>query len=205
MLKYENFIIVISSPSGAGKTTLVNKLLEKYNNIQVSISATTRSPREGEINNIHYHFFSKEEFEKKIKENAFIEYAKVHDNYYGTLKSEVESKWNNNNDIILNIDYQGAINVSKLYDNKHLIKIFILPPSLKELKNRLINRNQDSIEVINTRMENSIGEISFYNNYEFIIINEQLDVAFTELESLIITKRKQNVYKNELDNFIKNL
>lgn len=205
MLKYENFIIVISSPSGAGKTTLVSKLLEKYNNIQESISATTRLPREGEVNGIHYHFFSKEEFEKKIKENAFIEYAKVHDNYYGTLKSEVNNKWAGNNDIILNIDYQGAINVSKLYDNKHLIKIFILPPSLKELKNRLISRNQDSLEAIEKRMHNSIEEIASYNNYEFIIVNEDLVTAFTELEALIITKRKQNIDKSELKKFIDNL
>lgn len=205
MIKHDNFIIVISAPSGAGKSTLVRKLLEEDKNLNLSISATTRKPRGEEKDGIDYNFLTKEEFENKIKSNDFLEYAQVFDNYYGTLKSEVEKKWNNNIDVVLDIDYQGAENIIKKIDHKRLLTIFILPPSLKELKNRLITRNENTIEEIEKRLNKAKLEISHCYNYDFVVINDDLESAFNEIKSLILTKRKENINKEALKNFIENL
>lgn len=205
MIKYENFVIVISAPSGGGKSTIVKKLLQEVDNLSISISATSRQPRGQEVDGIDYHFLTKEEFEKRIKENKFLEYATVHDNYYGTLKSEVEKKWNNGKDIILDIDYQGGQQISKQLEKNKLLKIFILPPSMEALKERIINRAENSIEEIEKRLKNSKNEVNHANEYDFIVINDDLDTAINEIKSIITTKRIANTDKNELKNFINNL
>lgn len=205
MIQYDNFMIVISSPSGAGKSTMIKKLLEWDENIKLSVSATTRAPREGEIDGVHYHFISKDNFEEEIAKDNFIEYAKVFDNYYGTLKREVESKFQNGKDIILDIDWQGARNVSDQMDKKRLIRIFILPPSIEELENRLRSRGTDSNEVIEKRMLKAKDEISHFNEYDFIVVNDDVDVAFEQIKSIIISKRLQNVDQLALESFVDRL
>ena len=205
MIKYENFVIVISAPSGGGKSTIVKKLLQEVDNLSISISATSRQPRGQEVDGIDYHFLTKEEFEKRIKENKFLEYATVHDNYYGTLKSEVEKKWNNGKDIILDIDYQGGQQISKQLEKNKLLKIFILPPSMEILKERIINRAENSIEEIEKRLKNSRNEVNYASEYDFVVINDDLDIAINEIKSIITTKRIANIDKNELKNFINNL
>lgn len=205
MIKYENFVIVISAPSGGGKSTIVKKLLQEVDNLSISISATSRQPRGQEVDGIDYHFLTKEEFEKRIKENKFLEYATVHDNYYGTLKSEVEKKWNNGKDIILDIDYQGGQQISKQLEKSKLLKIFILPPSMEVLKERIINRAENSIEEIEKRLKNSRNEVNYASEYDFVVINDDLDTAINEIKSIITTKRIANIDKNELKNFINNL
>ena len=205
MIKYENFVIVISAPSGGGKSTIVKKLLQEVDNLSISISATSRQPRGQEVDGIDYHFLTKEEFEKRIKENKFLEYATVHDNYYGTLKSEVEKKWNNGKDIILDIDYQGGQQISKQLEKNKLLKIFILPPSMEALKERIINRAENSAEEIEKRLKNSRNEVNYASEYDFVVINDDLDIAINEIKSIITTKRIANIDKNELKNFINNL
>ncbi len=205
MIKYENFVIVISAPSGGGKSTIVKKLLQEVDNLSISISATSRQPRGQEVDGVDYHFLTKEEFEKRIKENKFLEYATVHDNYYGTLKSEVEKKWNNGKDIILDIDYQGGQQISKQLEKNKLLKIFILPPSMEILKERIINRAENSIEEIEKRLKNSRNEVNYASEYDFVVINDDLDTAINEIKSIITTKRIANIDKNELKNFINNL
>ena len=202
MIQYDNFTIIISSPSGAGKSTMIKKLLEWDENIVLSVSATTREPREGEVDGIHYHFISKENFEEEIEKNNFVEYAKVFDNYYGTLKREVDSKFKDGKDIILDIDWQGARNVSDQMDVKRLVRIFILPPSIVELENRLRARGTDSEEVIEKRMAKAKNEISHFNEYDFIVVNDDIDKAFEEIKSIIITKRKQNIDQLALERFV---
>ncbi|MDR1498958.1 MAG: guanylate kinase [Rickettsiales bacterium] len=205
MMGYDNFVIILSSPSGAGKSTITKRLLECDDKIKLSVSATTRNPREGEVDGIHYYFFNRENFEEKIKSNSFVEYAKVFDNYYGTLKSEIENKFNNGNDIILDIDWQGARQVSKQFDSKNLIKIFILPPSLAELENRLRTRGKDSEEVIQNRMSRAKDEISHFGEYDFVVVNDDIERVLDQVKALITAKRLTNVKQGALEKFIKNL
>ena len=148
MLKYKNFTIIISSPSGAGKSTIVKKIREWDKKIGFSISATTREARPGEVNGVNYHFFTVEEFKKKIYNDEFLEYAQVFDNFYGTLRSEIEAKFKEDCDVLMDIDWQGAEQISNKLDKNRLLKIFILPPSLKELENRLKSRGQADFDVI---------------------------------------------------------
>ena len=206
MLPYEHFLIVLSSPSGTGKSTLAKMLIEKYNNIKLSVSATTRPPREGELDGFHYYFMSQEEFDKKVANDEFLEYAGVYGKSYGTLKSQIEDKFNKGNDVLLDIDWQGNLEVSKQITNPNkIIRIFLLPPSVKELENRLTNRATDSAEVIEKRMADARNTISHYNEYDHVIINDNLEIAFEELCGLIEAKRLQNVKKTELEKFVKSL
>jgi len=184
------FLIILSSPSGCGKTTLCNMLLKNNDNIKQSISATTRSPRPGEIDEKHYHFLTIKEFEEKIKNNDFLEYAKVFDNYYGTLKKSVQEILDNGKNAILVIDYQGAQLVSKQWDSEKLLKIFILPPSLEELRKRLINRKQDSKEVIEKRIKKAKFEMTFASEYDASIVNDDLNKAYNELVAAITNFKK---------------
>ena len=203
MLPYEHFLIILSSPSGTGKSTLAKMLLDKYNNIKLSTSATTRKPREGEIDGFHYYFLTQDEFNKKVANNEFLEYAGVYEKSYGTLKSQVEDKFAKGNDVLLDIDWQGNRLVSEqIKDKAKIIRIFLLPPSVKELENRLTGRGTDSAEVIGKRMADAKNTISHYNEYDYVIINDSLELAFEELCGLIDAKRLANVKKDKLEEFV---
>lgn len=206
MLPYEHFIILFSSPSGAGKSTLTSMLLNKYNNVKLSISATTRKPRTGEVDGVHYYFLTQEDFDKKVKNNEFLEYAGVYEKCYGTLKSQIEDKFAQGNDVILDVDWQGNRLVSEqITDNKKVVKIFILPPSVEELEHRLKGRGTESDESIHKRMNDVKNTISHYNEYDFVVINDNLDIAFKEICAIIDSKRLANVKKKELDGFVDRL
>jgi len=200
MLPYKNFIILFSAPSGAGKSTLVKMLLEKYNNVKLSVSATTRAKRDGEIDGVHYHFLTKEQYKVKVRNNEFFEYAEVFSNHYGTLKQPVEDMLNKGIDVIFDIDWQGARQASKQLDETKLLKIFILPPSIEELSNRLHGRGQDSEEVIKKRMDKAKNEISHYNEFDYVVINDDLNKAFIEICAIIDAKRIKNA--KGLDGFV---
>lgn len=205
MLKYKNFTIIISSPSGAGKSTIVKKIREWDKKIGFSVSATTRQPRPGEINGVNYHFFSLEEFKKRIYNEEFLEYAQVFDNFYGTLRSGIEAKFKENCDVMMDIDWQGAQQISEKLDKNRLLKIFILPPSLKELENRLKSRGQDSTEVIEKRLAKAKDEITHCFNYDYIIVNDNLDKTVEEVKSIITAKRLINTIEEELKSFVENI
>ena len=184
-------LFVISGPSGVGKSTIRKRIINTYNNFWYSISMTTRTPREGEINEKDYYFVSKEEFIKNIKENNFFEYAEVYkDIFYGTPKNKVIEKLNNGINVILEIDVEGALNIQNNYHEA--ILIFICPPSIKELKKRLLERQTDKKEVIEERINKAEYEISFKDRYDYIITNNDLEIAIKDIMDIIEKELKNN-------------
>ena len=203
MLPYQNFVILFSAPSGAGKSTLVNMLLEKDKTAKLSVSATTRAKRDGEIDGVHYHFLTKEQYKEKVANDEFFEYAEVFGNHYGTLQKPVEDMLAKGTDVIFDIDWQGAQETSKKLDKTKLLKIFILPPSVEELSKRLHGRGKDSEEIIKGRMEKAKSEISHYNEFDYVVINDDLDTAFKEIRAIIDAKRIENA--KDLDGFVREM
>lgn len=191
-------LYIVSAPSGAGKTSLVGKLVELDSRIRVSVSSTTRDIRPGEEDGINYHFLSIEEFKVKISQGDFLEHAQVFDNFYGTSQSSVENQLNSGKDVILEIDWQGAQQVRELMPNA--ISIFILPPSLKELKKRLTGRGTDSDEIIERRMADAVSELSHYNEFDYIVINNNFDIALKELHSIFSSGRLTQARQVEAHN-----
>ncbi len=180
-------LIIISGPSGAGKGTIVNELI-KNTNLNLSISMTTRPKREGEVEGKDYYFVTKQEFAKQIKKGNFLEYANVHgDNYYGTPKDKVLKSLENGKDIILEIDIQGALKVKEKY--KEGIFIFIMPPSMRELKNRLIRRNTETIDKVITRFKDAYQEINEVTKYNYVVINDTLDEAVEKVKAIILAEK----------------
>ncbi|WP_300383977.1 guanylate kinase [Clostridium sp.] len=189
-MEYNNnkgVLIVISGPSGAGKGSICKELIEKHNNIYISVSATTRSPRIGEIEGVNYYFLKRDEFEEKVKNNGFIEYANVHDNYYGTPKLNVEKMINEGKDVILEIDIQGALQVKENF--KEGVFIFILPPSMEELKRRIIKRGSETQESLMTRFKNAYKEINYISKYNYAVVNDDLNLAVSKVEAIINAER----------------
>lgn len=185
----EGLLVVISGPSGAGKGTICKKLLKDMNDLKLSVSATTRNPREGETEGISYYFIDEEEFKKRIKNDEFLEYAKVYGNFYGTPKKEVFEHLKAGDDIILEIDTQGALQVKK--NCPMGVFIFILPPTLTELKNRIEGRGTDSREVILRRMECAYEELSYAFEYDYIVLNDQVDEATEKVKHIILAERNK--------------
>lgn len=180
-----NKVIIFSAPSGSGKTTLVKHCLNLFPQLEFSISCTTRQPRDTEQNGIDYHFITPETFREKISQNEFVEYEEVYpEKYYGTLKSEVERIWNNGSIVIFDVDVVGGINLKKYFGNKAL-SIFIMPPSIEELEQRLIARATDDIETIKTRVKKASEELSYKEQFDKIIVNDDLQTAKQEIETLI--------------------
>lgn len=179
----------MSSPSGAGKSSLITALLEKHNDMKVSVSHTTRSPRPGEENGVHYHFSDIESFKELINNDEMYEWAEVFGNYYGTSKAAIQNQLDQGIDVFLDIDWQGAQQVRKL-DNE-VKTIFILPPSREELENRLNKRGQDSAEVIANRMAQAQSEMSHYDEYDFLLINDDFEQTLQQFEQIVLAHRQQ--------------
>ncbi len=197
-------MIVLSSPSGAGKTTLTRQLLSENQNMTMSVSATTRRPRPGEVDGKDYYFVSKEKFSAMLDENEFLEHAKVFDNYYGTPRGPVEEALIAGKDVIFDIDWQGAQQLTQAASDD-LVKVFILPPGMQELEKRLRSRAQDSDEVIAKRMSKSEAEISHWAEYDYVIVNDEVDMAMAELTAVIIAERLKRKRQLWLGPFVKTL
>ena len=185
----DNIMVVLSSPSGVGKTTLTKKIQQKYETFKISVSHTTRSPRSNEVDGVDYHFITDKKFKELVKQNKFYEYAKIFDNYYGTLKETVDTV-RKINDIIFDIDWQGNQQLSK-FKNLRLIKIFLIVKNKEELKKRLVKRNQNTIEEIEKRFNAFEKDIKNWIDYEYVIINENLDACFKQIESIILSNKKK--------------
>ena len=188
--KDDSIMVILSSPSGAGKTTITKKLQQKYPSLKISVSHTTRKPRQNEIEGIDYFFVKHTEFERKIKNDEFYEHAKIFDNYYGTSKKSVKDILNNKNNVLFDIDWQGTLQLSK-FKELNLIKIFILPPSKEELKNRLITRSQDNEEVVNKRLKSYDTDIEHWSDYDCVVINDNLENCFQQIEKIIDQQIKE--------------
>jgi guanylate kinase len=180
-------LYIISAPSGAGKTSLVKALLEKLAGVSVSVSHTTRPARPGEQDGVDYHFVAKAEFERLAAGDEFLEHAQVFDNYYGTRRTAVLEKLESGGDVILEIDWQGARQVYKAFPQA--VRVFILPPSREALRERLAGRGQDSEEVINRRMADAVSEMSHYDEFDYLVFNDDFDTALGELMALFSARR----------------
>jgi len=180
-------LYIISAPSGAGKTSLIKKLVPITDKLMVSVSHTTRVQRTGEVNGIDYFFTSEEQFKALIEQQAFLEYAQVFDNYYGTSQKSVEDSLKQGNDVILEIDWQGAEQIRYILPDA--ISIFILPPSTEILRERLQGRGQDSKAVIDRRMQDAVTEMSHFAEYNYLVVNDDFNHALTELKSIILANR----------------
>ena len=185
----KGMLLVISGPSGAGKGTLVDKLLKKDPSFRFSVSVTTREKRKNEIEDVHYHFISEAEYDKLLAADAFLEHAEVHGHRYGTLKSEVYERMERGQNVLLDIDPQGARTVMEKVPD--CVSVFILPPSFSELKVRLHTRNTEKPEEIERRLNNARGEIAQMSRYRYLIVNDDLDLAFEQLTA-VVRAEKQN-------------
>ena len=203
-IKKEGVLLVISSPSGTGKTTICKKLLEYDKNIHLSVSVTTRKKRKNEVEGIDYYFRSKKDFLNLKSQNSFIENALVFENYYGTLKSEVLEQLKKGIDVLIDIDWQGTRQITQAMKG-NLIKIFLLPPSIDELKKRLSKRNSESIKEINFRMSKALKEIKHFDEYDYVLVNDNLDNTFQKIIKIIEVERLKLPRQLSLSDFVKKL
>ena len=187
----KGMLLVISGPSGAGKGTLVSKLLDKDPSFAFSVSVTTRGRRENEIEDVHYHFISEAEYDKLLSEDAFLEHASVHGHRYGTLKSEVYERMEKGQNVLLDIDPQGARAVME--KEKDCVSVFILPPTYRDLKVRLHTRNTEGEEEIQRRLNNARGEIEQMNRYLYLVVNDDLELAFDQLAAIVRAEKQNSV------------
>ncbi len=187
-------LFIISGPSGTGKGTICKRLIDETD-VEISVSMTTRHPREGEVDGKSYYFTSKEQFQQAIENDGFLEWAEVYGNYYGTPKAKVEEKLAAGTDVLLEIDIQGALNVKEAYPNG--IFIFILPPSMAELRKRITGRGTDSEESINLRLSQTLKEVSYIDKYDYCVVNGELDEAVARVKSIVIAEHSRvskNIY-----------
>ena len=203
----EGIIVILSSPSGAGKTSLV-KEISKKNNFSISISHTTRTPRSNEINGVDYYFIKKEKFKELINKKKFLEYAKVFNNYYGSSKDVVVDKLESGQNIIFDIDWQGTEQIKKKTLNYKIITVFILPPSRKELFNRLLNRDLNDEKNAIERMEQFDNDVLHWKNYDLVVINDNFEKCYNKIIKYIKLKsinKLESYNKNEIENHVLNL
>ena len=195
-------MLVVSSPSGAGKTTLTRQLLQNEQDVVLSISVTTRERRPSEINGVHYHFIKPRAFEVMRDAGELLEWAEVHGNYYGTPREPVERALADGKDVLFDIDWQGTqqLRTSALKDD--VISVFVLPPSASELKVRLERRAEDSAEVIQKRLRNAAEEIPHWEEYDYVLVNRDLNKSFDRLRSILTAERLKRVHRADLDGFV---
>jgi guanylate kinase len=203
-IKRRGLMFVMSSPSGAGKTTLSRGLLDSDDEIVMSVSATTRNPRPGEVDGKDYYFVSVEDFGLMVNRGEFLEHAKVFDNYYGTPRGPVEEALSNGKDVLFDIDWQGT---QQLKENarEDVVSIFILPPSTQELERRLHTRAQDSAEIVAKRMAKAADEMSHWAEYDYIIVNQDLDKSRTQIRAILDAERLKRPRQTGLGGFVKGL
>ena len=202
---WNNIVFVVSAPSGAGKTTLCDKLQKEFKNIHYAITATTREPRAGEIDGKSYYFMTREGFEKRLAEGGFIESAVVHGNLYGSPKAPVVASLEDGCDVLMNMDMQGAAAVRNLIRNappgdslkRTLVDIFVVPPSAEVLRNRLVARGTDALEVIEKRMRQAREEISHWKEYKYMVVNDDLAEAYDNMRAIILAERHRNDNRRE--------
>jgi guanylate kinase len=197
-------MLVLSSPSGAGKTTLSRNLLEQEENVALSVSATTRARRPSEIDGVHYRFVTKRHFEAMRDGGELLEWAEVHGNYYGTPREPVETALAQGRDVLFDIDWQGTRQLlEKMRDD--VVTVFVLPPSAQELKARLVRRAEDSDAVIAERLRNAAEEFLHWNEYDYVLVNRDLDKSFARLRSILTAERLKRVKMPNLENFVAKL
>ena len=198
----KGMMFVLSSPSGAGKTTLTKKIAKNNTGFSISISHTTRKPRHNEINGKDYYFVNKEEFNDLVKKNNFFEHANIFDNSYGTLKKPVVDSLSKGRDVLFDIDWQGTQQLKKI-NGLSLVTIFILPPNIKVLKERLLNRHKGQEELIIKRMHKFNEEVSHWNEYDYIVINDDLEKCYDKILNILVSEKKGLSYKQNLDDISK--
>ncbi len=198
-------LIILSSPSGAGKSTLAGRLRNWDPTLSFSISATTRSPRVGEVEGKDYFFVSVDEFQRQVNDGEMLEHAQVFENYYGSPKAPIAKSVDAGHDVLFDIDWQGAQQINNSSLSEHVLSIFILPPSIKELHRRLVSRGQDSDEIIERRMQKSWSEISHWGSYDYVLINDDLDETESRLKTIISAERERRVQQPGLLNHVRKL
>ena len=198
-------LVILSSPSGAGKTSIARALVEENKNFLFSVSATTRKSRPGEVNGREYHFLTVNEFRERINDGQFLEHAKVFGNLYGTPLEPVMESINNGKDLIFDVDWQGGKQIRSSSLSKFVISIFILPPSIKALQERLMKRAQDSSQTVKDRMTKSIGEIMHWKEYDYVIVNNDFEQTLNEVKSIITSEKLRRVRNSQLEDFVETL
>ena len=188
----KGMLLVISGPSGTGKGTIIEALMKADKSLVFSVSAATRAPRPGEIDGVHYHFMTVERYNELVAQDAFVEHAQVHGNFYGTLRSEVYARLERGENVVLDIDVQGALNV--IASEKEKVSIFILPPSMKVLRERLTGRGTETPEAIERRLNNAVWELSQKDHYKYKVINDDLDQGVDTVQAIIEAEKQSSVY-----------
>jgi len=204
-LSEKGVLVILSSPSGAGKTSIARALVEENKNFLFSVSATTRKSRPGEVNGREYHFLTVDEFRERINGGQFLEHAKVFGNLYGTPLEPVMESINDGKDLIFDVDWQGGKQIRSSSLSKFVISIFILPPSIKALQERLMKRAQDSSETVKDRMTKSIGEIMHWKEYDYVIVNNNFEQTLHEVKSIITSEKLRRVRNSQLEDFVETL
>ena len=204
-LSEKGVLVILSSPSGAGKTSIARALVEENKNFLFSVSATTRKSRPGEVNGREYHFLTVNEFRERINDGQFLEHAKVFGNLYGTPLEPVMESINDGKDLIFDVDWQGGKQIRSSSLSKFVISIFILPPSIKALHERLMKRAQDSSETVKDRMTKSIGEIMHWKEYDYVIVNNNFEQTLHEVKSIITSEKLRRVRNSQLEDFVETL
>lgn len=203
--KRRGLLIILSSPSGAGKSTLAKRLRDWDESIVFSVSATTRKPRPGEVNGVDYHFVSEDKFKSIVRDNGMLEHAHVFGNFYGSPRAAVQEAIEAGQDVLFDVDWQGAQQIRNSALGQHTLSIFLLPPSIIELRRRLESRGQDSADTITKRMQKSWDEISHWDGYDFVLVNDDLNATEERLKTIVSATRLRRLQQPELTEHVRTL